>query len=90
MPLNLMKAPKNPLAILVRLDPTVGMARKAGEAGATAADKIEARPAAYHQRVREGFLQYAKLLGQAAVVLDADQPVEDLHLEILRAVGLND
>jgi dTMP kinase len=76
------------LTLILDLDPARGMERKTGEPGAIAADRIEARPSAYHQRVREGFQEYATRLGAAAVVLDADQPIEALHQQILLAVGL--
>lgn len=74
------------LTILVDLDPAVGMTRKGLDAAPP--DRFETRPAGYHQRVREGFLRYAKTLGASAVVINGDQPAEDLHQEILIAVGL--
>lgn len=74
--------------ILVDLDPAVGMARKGLDAAPP--DRFEARPEGYHQRVREGFLRYAKMLGASAIVLNGDQPVEELHQEILIALGLTD
>ena len=74
------------VTLILDCDPAVGSARQA--AAADCPDNFESRPAAYHQRVRAGFLKYAQHLGASAIVLDADQPAADLHEQILLAVGL--
>ena len=74
--------------IVLDLEPAAGMTRKGLDAAPP--DRFEARPAGYHGRVREGFLRYAKMLGAGAAVLNGDQSAEELHREILTAVGLTD
>jgi dTMP kinase len=76
------------LTIILDVDPETGRARKAAP-GEAQEDNFERRSPAYHARVREGFLHYAKSLGAAALVLDAAQRVEALHQEILLATGLS-
>ncbi len=51
-------------------------------------EHIFIRPHDYHSRVRKGFLQYAEQLGAAATVIDADRSVEEIHIDILRALGI--
>ena len=77
------------LPLILALDPAVGSARQAA-AAAAAPDNFERRPAAYHQKVRAGFLKYAQHLGASAIVLDADQPAAELHQHLLLALGLSD
>ena len=51
-------------------------------------DLIAMRPPDYHSKVREGFLQYAGQIGPAAAIIDADQSVEQVHADILRALQI--
>jgi dTMP kinase len=57
------------LLIVLDLDPIAGLRRKRGDL----ADRIERKSLDFHQRVREGFIEYAQKLGPRAVVLDADR-----------------
>lgn len=49
-------------------------------------DRLEAREAEFHRRVREGFLAEAKNAPESIVVIDARPPVEDVHRHILAVV----
>jgi dTMP kinase len=70
--------------LLLDLDPAAGLARKSADA----ADKIEQRSAAYHRRVREGFLRYAEQGGGPIAVLSAVPAPQEIFAQILRALGL--
>ncbi len=52
-------------------------------------DRMERKGRTYHQRVRKGFLEYARRLGERAAVVDADRSVEEVHQQILQILGLN-
>lgn len=75
------------LTIILDLEPAAGRARKA--APDSPPDKIEQRPAEYHQRVREGFLRYARSLAGAAAVVPADRDSAAVLAEILTHLGLD-
>lgn len=77
--------------IILDLDPEQGLTRKGvAPVSPTAGDNFERRSLSFHRRVREGFLKYAQLLGPRAVVINADRPVDEVHRDILAAVGLSD
>ncbi|HEY3397245.1 MAG TPA: dTMP kinase [Armatimonadota bacterium] len=78
------------LTVILDLDPENGLSRYRQQPALFVEDKIEARPVAYHRQVRAGFLAYAQQLGPAAVVLDAGRPVEEVHQDLLRVLGLSD
>lgn len=66
------------LTILLDLDPKIGLARADQRRTATpgsflAADTFEGRRLDFHQRLRAGFLEIAKLEPQRVVVIDAFQ-----------------
>ena len=65
------------LTILLDLSPVAGLVRRA-----PSADRLEAEPAEFHQRVREGFLAQARAEPQRYLVLDATRPQEQLSREI--------
>jgi dTMP kinase len=65
------------LTILLDLPPMAGLVRRA-----PSADRLEAEPAEFHQRVREGFLAQARAEPQRYLVLDATRPPEELSREI--------
>lgn len=50
-------------------------------------DRLESRGAEYHHRVREGFLQEARRLGDRAVIVSAEGPVEAVHEAVWQAVA---
>src|SRR5262249_24899088 len=65
------------LTILLDLPPMAGLVRRA-----PSADRLEAEPAEFHQRVREGFLAQARAEPHRYLVLDATRPPEELSREI--------
>ena len=72
------------LTILLDMDPVAGLQRRA-----RSADRLEAEPAEFHQRVRAGFLALARAEPSRYLVLDADRPAEEITREIqLRIRGM--
>ena len=65
------------LTILLDLSPAAGLGRRE-----RSADRLEAEPAEFHQRVRAGFLALADAEPQRYLVLDANRPAADLSREI--------
>ena len=72
------------MTIVLDLDPRAGTRRKSTQK----MDRIEQKSDDYHARVRAGFLQYAGQIGPAAAIIDADQSVEQVHADILRALQI--
>ncbi len=65
------------LTILLDLSPAAGLGRRA-----RSADRLEAEPADFHQRVRAGFLALAEAEPERYLVLDATRPPAELSREI--------
>ena len=65
------------LTILLDLSPAAGLGRRE-----RSADRLEAEPAEFHQRVRAGFLALADAEPQRYLVLDATRSVAGLSREI--------
>ncbi|MBW3011267.1 dTMP kinase [Candidatus Woesearchaeota archaeon] len=70
---------KPDLTCVFDLPPEVGLAR-GGARGAL--DRIEQKDLEYHIKVREGFLEYARLNPQSTVVIDAAKIIEEIHIDI--------
>lgn len=70
------------LTLLLDLPAEAGMQRLAGRA----LDAFERMDLAFHQRVRQGYLEIASEEKARVVVLRADQPVEVLQAEVRAAV----
>ncbi len=70
------------LTLLLDLPAEVGMQRLAGRQ----LDAFERMDLAFHQRVRQGYLEIASEEKARVVVLRADQPVEALQAEVRAAV----
>jgi len=68
------------LTVVLDIDPVDGLAR-AGEP-----DRIESEPLAFHQRVREHFLQLAEADTEHYLVVSAQGAPDDIHATIRRAV----
>src|SRR5262249_47372517 len=51
------------------------------------ADRVESRPAEYHQRVRDGFLAEARRRPDRIRIVDASHPVEVVHALICQEVA---
>jgi len=62
------------LTVLLDIDPARGRARRAGTS-----DRVESEADAFHQRVRQGFLDLAGQHPQRYLLVDADQSVEAVH-----------
>jgi dTMP kinase len=65
------------LTILLDLAPQAGLERRA-----SSADRLEAEPAEFHERVRAGFLSLARNEPARYLVLDATRPAAELTQEI--------
>ena len=70
------------LTLVLDLDPAVGMRRIRGRA----LDAFEKMDLAFHQRVREGYLEIARSDKNRVVVLDAGREPDALHGDVVRAV----
>jgi dTMP kinase len=69
------------LTVLLDIDPAVGLTRFR-----TPADRLEAEPLAFHQRVREQFLRLSARAPERYVVLDATEPVDQVASRVRAAV----
>jgi dTMP kinase len=69
------------LTVLLDVDPEIGLRRFAEPA-----DRLEAEPLAFHQRVRQQFQDLAGQAPERYVVIDASQSPERVHEEVLAAV----
>ena len=70
------------LLIILDLDPEIGLRRKFGD-DAQAADRIEEKSLEFHRKVREGFLEYARLHGDFSAVVSGDAEPAQVHQAIL-------
>ena len=70
------------LTLLLDLDPAAGMAR----IGTRRLDAFERMGLAFHERVRDGYLEIARAEKRRVVVLDAGQDVAALHTAVSAAV----
>lgn len=50
-------------------------------------DRLESRGQEYYQRVRVGFLEHLPQAGGRSVVIDASQPIDAIHHQIVAAVS---
>lgn len=50
------------------------------------ADRLEVENISFHKRVRSGYLQLVKAFPERFVVIDAAQPPEQMHLEIINTL----
>jgi dTMP kinase len=69
------------LTVLLDIDPAVGLTRFA-----TPADRLEAEPLAFHQRVREQFLALAAAHPPRYLVVDASASIDTIAQQILADV----
>jgi dTMP kinase len=65
------------LTVLLDMDPMAGLSRRT-----RSADRLEAEPAEFHQRVRTGFLALARAEPERYLVLDADRPAGEVTRQI--------
>jgi dTMP kinase len=69
------------LTFLLDLDPAAGLARR--DAGGGERDRMEAEELAFHSRVREGYLDFARRDPDRYHVIDASQPADVVAAEAL-------
>lgn len=74
---------KPDLTIILDIDPKVGLNRVSQRGQA---DRFEASALAFHERLREGFKEIAAAEPKRCVVINADNPPEMLHREIVRLI----
>lgn len=70
------------LTLLLDLPVRLGLARARGEN-----DRFHAEQEAFHERVRQGFLTLAAADPNGWRVLDATQPADAVHAQVLAAIG---
>ena len=68
------------LTILLDIDPFDGLRRQADH------NRMEREPLEFHRKVRQGFLEEARKNPQRFRTIDASQPPETVHAEIMSAV----
>jgi dTMP kinase len=69
------------LTLLLDIDVETGLRRQSEW------NRFERKAVDYHRRVREGFLEEARLHPERIVVIDAAQSIEAIHHEIIRQVA---
>jgi dTMP kinase len=65
------------LTVLLDMDPLQGLQRRT-----RSADRLEAEPAEFHDRVRSGFLALARAEPSRYLVIDAERPADEITREI--------
>ena len=77
------------LTLILDLPVDAGL-RRAGiraDIGARGEDRYERMESAFHRRLREGFIEIARLDPRRCVVIDANQSVEAVHQAVVDAVN---
>jgi dTMP kinase len=69
------------LTIIIDQPAEIGLARLKSR------DRLEAEPLAFHERVRNEFLQIASMDPERYLIVDGTQSIEDIHEEIIARVG---
>ncbi len=69
------------LTVLLDMPPAAGLGRRA-----RSADRLEAEPLDFHERVRAGFLSLARAEPERYLVLDASQPADEVSRRIQERV----
>jgi dTMP kinase len=69
------------LTIIIDQPAEVGLARLKSR------DRLEAEPLAFHERVRNEFLQIASMDPERYLIVDGTQSIEDIHEEVIARVG---
>lgn len=72
------------LTLVLDLPVEEGLKRAGGRGGAE--DRYERMGAAFHERLRQGFLEIARTDPDRCVVIDAVQDMESVHQTVVRAV----
>jgi dTMP kinase len=69
------------LTIIIDMPAEVGLGRLKSR------DRLEAEPLAFHERVRNEFLQIASMDPERYLIVDGLQPIDDIHEQIISRVG---
>ena len=69
------------LTIVIDLSAETGIGRLKSH------DRLEAEPLAFHERVRQEFLQIARLDPERYLVVDGTQTIDEIHTEIINRVA---
>lgn len=69
------------LTIIIDQPAEIGLARLKSR------DRLEAEPLAFHERVRNEFLQIASMDPERYLIVDGTQSIDDIHEEIISRVG---
>jgi dTMP kinase len=69
------------LTIIIDQPAEIGLARLKSR------DRLEAEPLAFHERVRNEYLQIASLDPERYLIVDGTQSIDDIHEEIISRVG---
>jgi dTMP kinase len=79
------------LTILMDLDPQIGLQRSLEKLRARGLDesRFEKEALEFHIRVREGFLELAKLNSNRFKIIDASLPAEKIHESIIQILSTN-
>lgn len=72
--------------VLLDVSVEVGLRRASQSRGASEADRFEAQTHDFHHRVRQGFLAVAREHPGRVCVIDAAQPVDRIHQQIVSSV----
>jgi dTMP kinase len=69
------------LTIIIDLPAEIGLGRLKSR------DRLEAEPLAFHERVRNEFLQIASMDPERYLIVDGKQSIEEIHEQIISRVG---
>jgi dTMP kinase len=69
------------LTIIIDLPPQIGLARLKSK------DRLESQPIAFHERVRQEFLQLAALDPERYLIVNGNQTIDDIHTAIISRVS---
>lgn len=69
------------LTIIIDLPPQIGLARLKSK------DRLESQPIAFHERVRQEFLQLAQVDPERYFIVDGNQSIDDIHTAIISRVS---
>jgi dTMP kinase len=75
------------LTLIFDLPVDVGLGRAGVRAGAPGEDRYERMDPVFHRRLREGFLDIARLEPCRCVVIDANRSIDDVHRSVVDAVA---
>lgn len=78
-------AAKPDLTLLLDMDAERACARVRARAGEST--HFDERPLSFHERLREGYAQYASLYPETTRIINADQDPEAVHADIVRVIA---